>query len=198
MIRIFIYKNKIINVDNTVDAENLLKKDAWEMPERDVQAVFGDKASMACNQYCTFTKTETGYDVTFTPPQKDIEQLKQQKLHEAERLLSQKLNMLSAYPQAESASFEVQEREATVYLANTEIAKTEIPVITGIAAGAQVDLTDLAQKIVENANSFAPLRGLYLGRHKRVRDLLNKAETPEEVEAVDVEAIFEEEMQGAQ
>jgi hypothetical protein len=96
MIRIFIYKNKIINVDNTVDAENLLKKDAWEMPERDVQAVFGDKASMACNQYCTFTKTETGYDVTFTPPQKDIEQLKQQKLHEAERLLSQKLNMLSA------------------------------------------------------------------------------------------------------
>jgi hypothetical protein len=83
-------------------------------------------------------------------------------------------------------------------LANTEIAKTEIPVITGIAAGAQVDLTDLAQKIVENANSFAPLRGLYLGRHKRVRDLLNKAETPEEVEAVDVEAIFEEEMQGAQ
>lgn len=198
MIRIFIYKNKIINVDNTVDAENLLKKDAWEMPEEQAAAVFGEYPHLACNKNCTFTKTETGYDVTFTPPQKDIEQLKQQKLHEAERLLSQKLNMLSDYPAAESASFEVQEREATVYLANTEIAKTEIPVITGIAAGAQVDLTDLAQKIVENANSFAPLRGLYLGRHKRVRDLLNKAETPEEVEAVDVEAIFEEEMQGAQ
>ena len=45
---------------------------------------------------------------------------------------------------------------------------------------------------MKNANSFVPVRGLYLGRHKRVRDLLNKAVTLVEVEAVDVEAIFEE------
>ena len=81
---------------------------------------------------------------TFTPPKVDIEQLKQQKLHEAERLLSQKLNMLSAYPQAESASFDVQEKEATAYLADTQIDKAEIPVITGIALGAQVELAELA------------------------------------------------------
>ena len=97
--------------------------------------------------------------------------------------------------QAESASFDTQEKEAAAYLADTEIDKAEIPVITGIAAGAQVELKELAEKIVKNAKDFAPLRGLYLGRHKRVRDLLGKAETMAEVENINVQAIFEEEIQ---
>lgn len=194
MQRVFILDDVILNTNFAPRIEKLRSCGAWEMPERDVQAVFGDKAGMACNAYCTFTKTDTGYDVTFTPPKVDMEEVKKEKLREAERLLNAKLAELSNYPQAESASFDVQEKEAAAYLANTEINKAEIPVITGISVGAQMELTELAQKIVENAKDFAPLRGLYLGRHKRVRDLLAKAETLAEVEAVDVAAIFEEDL----
>lgn len=136
---------------------------------------------------------EKGYAPKFTDLEK-AEQLKQEKLREAEQLLNQKLSAISNYPQAESASFDVQEKEAAAYLADNEIAQAEIPTITGIAAGAQVELAVLAQKIVDNAKDFAPLRGLYLGRHKRVRDLLNSAETLEQVEEVDVEAIFDEDL----
>lgn len=130
----------------------------------------------------------------FEKPKQTIEELKQQKAIEAEMLLNKNLTALSDYPTVESASFEVQEREAAAYLADPEIAKNEIPTITGIATGSQVELAVLAQKIVDNAKDFAPLRGLYLGRHKRVRDLLNKAATIEELEAVDVAAIFDEEI----
>ncbi len=192
MQRIFIIDNTIINTNFAPRIKKLLARGAWEMPASEVQAVFGEKSGMACNEYCTFIKTDTGYNVTFIPPKVDMEEVKKEKLREAERLLNAKLAELSNYPQAESASFDVQEKEAAAYLADTEIDKAEIPVITGIAAGAQVELKELAEKIVKNANSFAPVRGLYLGRHKRVRDLLNKATTLAEVEAVDVAAIFNE------
>lgn len=181
-----IYTNKIENhkLGMTSPSSKVAKENGWTIAFEESQLEKSDIDGW-------------WYEKGFAPKLSDMEkaqQLKQEKLFDAERLLAQKLNMLSAYPQAESASFDVQEREATAYLANTEIARAEIPVIAGIAAGAQVDLAELAQKIVENAKDFAPLRGLYLGRHKRVRDLLNKAMTVEEVEKINVEAIFNEEI----
>ena len=119
--------------------------------------------------------------------------LKAVKLREAEELLNAKLAEISAYPRAESESFEVQKSEAAAYLADNGIARAEIPTITGISLGSQVELTELARKIVENAKDFAPVRGLYLGRYKRVRDFLGTANTLAEVEAVDVAANFSEE-----
>ncbi len=135
------------------------------------------------------------YEKGFAPMKSEAqkaEDLKTVKLREAEELLNAKLAEISAYPRAESESFEVQKSEAAAYLADNGIDKAEIPTITGISLGSQVELTELARKIVENAKDFAPVRGLYLGRYKRVRDLLNKAKTLAKVEAVDVAAIFEE------
>ncbi|HBV41436.1 MAG TPA: hypothetical protein DEB43_02165 [Desulfovibrio sp.] len=135
------------------------------------------------------------YEKGFAPMKSEAqkaEDLKAVKLREAEELLNAKLAEISAYPRAESESFEVQKSEAAAYLADNGIDKAEIPTITGISLGSQVELTELARKIVENAKDFAPVRGLYLGRYKRVRDLLNKAKTLAKVEAVDVAAIFEE------
>lgn len=181
-----IYTNKIENhkLGATTPFADVAKANGWTL-------AFGDSELERSEvDNCFYEK---GFAPKFTDLEK-AEQAKQQKLYEAEQLLNKKLNALSDYPAAESASFDVQEKEATAYLADTEIAKNEIPVITGIAAGAQMELAELAQKIVENAKDFAPLRGLYLGRHKRVRDLLNKATTLAEVEAVNVQAIFEEEI----
>lgn len=107
MQRIFILDDVILNTSFAPRIEKLRACGAWEMPERDVQAVFGDKAGMACNAYCTFTKTDNGYAVTFTPPAVDMEEAKQEKMREAEQMLTAKLKALSDYPQAESASFAV-------------------------------------------------------------------------------------------
>lgn len=136
---------------------------------------------------------EKGFALMKNDAQK-ADDLKAVKLREAEELLNAKLMEISAYPRAESESFEVQKSEAAAYLADNGIDKAEIPTITGISLGSQVELTELARKIVENAKDFAPVRGLYLGRYKRVRDLLNKATTLAEVEAVDAAAIFEEDL----
>ena len=136
------------------------------------------------------------YEKGFAPMKSDAQKaddLKAVKLHEAEELLNAKLAEISAYPRAESESFEVQKSEAAAYLADNGIDKAEIPTIMGISLGSQVELTELARKIVENAKDFAPVRGLYLGRYKRVRDLLKTAKTQAEVEKIDVQAIFEEE-----
>ncbi len=138
------------------------------------------------------------YEKGFAPMKSDAQKaddLKAVKLHEAEELLNAKLAEISAYPRAESESFEVQKSEAAAYLTDNGIDKAEIPTITGISLGSNVELTELARKIVENAKDFAPVRGLYLGRYKRVRDLLNKATTLAEVEAVDIKAIFAEEVE---
>lgn len=179
-----IYTNKIEKhmLGHTTPFADVAKANGWTL------AFSEDQIERSDVDNCWYEK---GYAPMKTDLQK-AEDLKLQKLFEAEQILNQKLRALSHYPQAESASFEVQEREAAAYLADPAIAGNEIPTIIGIAAGAQVELKELAEKIVENAKDFAPLRGLYLGRHKRVRDLLNKAATPAEVEKINVQAIFNE------
>lgn len=181
-----IYTNEIENhrLGMTSPSEEVAKANGWTLAFSEDQIERSDVDNLWY---------EKGYAPMKTDLQK-AEELKRKKLFEAEQILNQKLNAISNYPAAESASFETQEKEAAAYLADTEIDKAEIPVITGIAAGAQVELKELAEKIVKNANSFAPVRGLYLGRHKRVRDLLAAANTLAEVEKVDVKAIFEEEV----
>lgn len=181
-----IYTNRIENhkLGNTTPFADVAKANGWTLAFDESEI---EKSNV---DFCFYEK---GFAPMKTDAQK-AEDLKREKLAEAEQLLQAKLFALSSYPGAESSSFEVQEREAAAYLADPEIAKNEIPTITGIATGSQVELAELAEKIVKNAENFAPLRGLYLGRHKRVRDLLNKATTLEEVEAVDVAAIFNEEI----
>lgn len=177
-----IYTNELKNhrLGMTSPSSKVAKANGWTISFEDSQV---EKSEVDGAYY------EKGYAPKFTDTEK-AERLKKEKLWEAEQLLTVKLQALSNYPQAESASFDTQEKEAAAYLDNPEIEKAEIPVITGISVGSQTELSVLAQKIVENAKDFAPLRGLYLGRHKRVRDLLNNAATLAEVQAVDVEAIF--------
>lgn len=182
-----IYTNKIENhkLDNTTYFEDVAKANGWTLAFEDGEV----ERSEVDNAFY-----EKGFAPKYTDTEK-AEQLKNQKLFEAQQLLTAKLAEISDYPQAESESFETQESEASAYLADNGIDKDEIPTITGIAAGAQVELKELARKIVDNAKDFAPLRGLYLGRHKRVRDFLGKATSLAEVEAVDVQAIFAEEIE---
>ncbi len=181
-----IYTDKVENhkLNNTTSSKLVADSNGWAFAFEDNEVEISDIDNW-------------WYEKGFAPMKTDLQKaddLKREKLFEAQQLLTAKLAEISNYPQAESASFDTQEKEAAAYLADNGIDKAEIPTITGIAAGAQVELAVLAQKIVDNAKDFAPVRGLYLGRHKRVRDLLNKAATLAEVEKINVEAIFNEEI----
>lgn len=136
------------------------------------------------------------YEKGFAPMKSDAQKaddLKTVKLREAEELLNARLTSNSNYPQAESDSFEVQQKEALMYIQNPEIEAYKIPTITGIAKGRGIELSELAVKILKNAEEFAPKRGELLGTFQKVRNTLNAAATLAEVEAVDVRAIFGEE-----
>lgn len=187
----------ILNVDNDEDAEQLLASGAWEMPQEEVTRIFGDKANFASNENCQISgDKEQGYHVVFTPPketEEDLTTLKDRKKREAEQALTMAIETITPYyPTDEKVSFAKQEEEAIKYLANPEIAEKEIPCIAGIAKGRQMPLADLAQKIITKAGMFSTLSGVYMGRKQRIEDLVDKAKTIEEVQAIDVATIFAE------
>lgn len=135
------------------------------------------------------------YEKGFAPMKSDAQKaddLKAVKLREAEELLNARLTSNSNYPQAESDSFEVQQKEALMYIQNPEIEAYKIPTITGIAKGRGIELSELAVKILKNAEEFAPKRGELLGIFQKIRNMLYDAETIAEIEAIDVKAIFDE------
>ncbi len=187
----------ILNVDNTNKAELLLASGAWEMPQDEVTRIFGDKAYLASNENCQISgDKEQGYQVIFTPPketEEDLTKAKDIKKKQAEQALTMAIETITPYyPTDEKVSFAKQEQEAIQYLANPKIDEKEIPCIASIAKGRQIPLADLVQKIITKAGMFSTLSGLYMGRKQRIEDLVDKAKTIEEVQAIDVEKIFSE------
>ena len=197
MIRIFIKNGNIFNIDNDLDAQNLLAFGAWEMPQDEVIRIFGEYAHLAWNGNCQITgDKEQGYHVIFTPPketEEDLIRAKDRKKKQAEQALTMAIETITPYyPTDEKVSFAKQEQEAIKYLANPKIDEKEIPCIAGIAKGRQIPLADLVQKIITKAGMFSTLSGLYMGRKQRIEDFVDKAKTIEEVNAIDVEKIFSE------
>lgn len=187
----------ILNVDNDEDAENLLADGAWEMPQGEVMRIFGKNAHLVSNENCQITgDKEQGYQVIFTPPketEEDLTTAKDRKKKQAEQALTMAIETITPYyPTDEKVSFAKQEEEAIQYLANPKIDEKEIPCIASIAKGRQIPLADLVQKIITKAGMFSTLSGLYMGRKQRIKDLVDKAKTIEEVQAIDVEKIFAE------
>lgn len=85
MIRILILDNTIINVDNEIDASSLLSQGAWEMPQADIERIFGNLANTATNLNCNITKLpEGGYNVVFNKPSDEtiLQEAKENKLNE--------------------------------------------------------------------------------------------------------------------
>lgn len=189
----------IVNTQTEESAQIQLAQGAYEMPQADVVRIFGDKAHFAGNQNCTITKPEQPenpdfpFDVVFIPPQEDIAFLRGLKKREAEAALTQAIEKITPYyPTDEKVSFAKQEEEALKYRANPEISESEIPCIAGIAKGRNMELSVLAEKILAKAAGFALYSGICMGRKQRIEDLADKAQTEEEINAIDVAAIFAE------
>lgn len=192
----------LVNTQTEESAQIQLEQGAYEMPQADVVRIFGDKAHLAGNQNCQITKLENPenpdfpFDVVFMPPQADITALRDLKKREAQAALTQAIAEITPYyPTDEKVSFAKQEEEALKYKANPAISETEIPCIAGIARGRKTEISVLADKILAKAASFALYSGICMGRKQRIEDLADKAQTEEEIQKIDVQAIFAEPLQ---
>lgn len=180
-----IYTNKITNhkLENVTTKEKVAKKLDWTITFKESEIEQSDV------DYCYYEK---GFAPMKSGQQKLME-ARSAKKHEAEQALTAKIAEITPYyPTDEKVSFAKQEEEALKYRANPQIAESEIPCIAGIAKGRQITLDLLVQKILAKAALFSKMSGYYMGLKQRIEDLADEAQTIEEIEAIDVTAIFSE------
>lgn len=107
---------------------------------------------------------------------------KSQKLDEINATYQQAIATLThTYPDDERLTFDKQEQEARAWLADNS---TSTPFVDALAAGRQMDKAELVNRIIAKADAFAIASGLLTGQRQRYEDLLDVAETAEEVEAI--------------
>lgn len=85
------------------------------------------------------------------------------------------------YPDDERLTFDKQEQEARSWLVDNS---TSTPFIDALAAGRQMDKAELVSRIIAKADAFALASGSLTGQRQRYEDLLDVAETAEDVEAI--------------
>ena len=181
MNRIFIYADIILNIDTDADAEKLLARGARELTEGEITA-----AGMAGYEHLVSPEnTVVGDDgtITFTPPPPEpLENVKARKLAEINTAYQQAIATLTpTYPDDERLTFDKQEQEARAWLADNS---TPTLFVDALAVGRQMEKAELVSRIIAKADAFALASGSLTGQRQRYEDLLDAAETAEEVEAI--------------
>ncbi len=115
-------------------------------------------------------------------PEKPFSQLKIEKLNEINTAYQQAIATLTpTYPDDERLTFDKQESEARTWLADDS---TSTLFVDALASGRQMDKAELVNRIIAKADAFALASGSLTGQRQRYEDLLDAAETAEEVEAI--------------
>ena len=118
-------------------------------------------------------------DGTWTP---DVDRAKSAKLAEINTTYNAATSALVAtYPQTELLTFDQQESEARAYEADPT---SETRLVDMLAKGRQIDKSELVRRIILKSDAFKLSAGYLTGQRQRYEDLLNKAKTVEEVEAI--------------
>ena len=122
--------------------------------------------------------------VTHTPEEEAerLKSLKSRKLTEINDAYQQAIATLTpTYPDDERLTFDKQEQEARAWLADNS---TPTPFVDALAAGRQMDKAELVSRIIAKADAFALASGSLTGQRQRYEDMLDVAETPEDVAAI--------------
>lgn len=182
--RVFITQFGVINSDSNEYCEKLIQSGATELSYDDIVAL----GMKGFENIVSPANTVIGDDgaITFTPPEPHkLDELKAIKLNEINILYQQSIATLTpTYPDDERLTFDKQEQEARAWLADNS---TSTPFIDALATGRQMDKAELVNRIIAKADAFAIASGLLTGQRQRYEDLLDVAETAEEVAAIVLE-----------
>lgn len=144
------------------------------------------------NEFCQIHHNQV-FDISELPAKDTptIEELKDKKVQEAINAYNTAIDRLAEdYPINEKLTFDQQMKQATTLSYDPNTADADV--VRGIAFGRNVPVDKMVPKILKKVKEFQYPAGVYLGRKQRVQDLVNKAKSIEEVEAIDVQAIFAE------
>ena len=122
--------------------------------------------------------------VTHTPEEESerLKAIKANKLAEINSAYQQAIVTLTpTYPDDERLTFDKQEQEARAWLADNS---TPTPFVDALAAGRQMNKAELVSRIILKADAFALASGSLTGQRQRYEDLLDAAETAEDVAAI--------------
>lgn len=112
-------------------------------------------------------------------------ELKEKKLSEIEASFKNAMSSLDKTPDEERLTFERQEREAKEYIASNDESKA--PFLKALATSREVDLNDLAQKVVAKANLYANASATLIGKRQKALDEIKKTTTKEDLNSINVE-----------
>lgn len=89
--------------------------------------------------------------------------------------------ILNSYPQAETLTWDKQEREARAWQADNTVAT---PYIDALAAGRSMDKAELVSRIIAKADAWVSLSGAATGKRQALEDSVTAATTIEEANAI--------------
>lgn len=120
----------------------------------------------------------------FTPEEK-VKQFEQAKLSAKDRInraYEDEMNsILSEYPQAETMTWDKQEREAREWQADNSVST---PYVDKIAEVRNMDKADLVQRIIEKADVWIELSGNATGKRQALEESIDAAETVDDANAI--------------
>lgn len=140
------------------------------------------EAAVWCNENNAYIKANGNSYTIVAIPEPELPELKAIKLNEINALYQQAIATLTpTYPDDERLTFDKQEQEARAWLADNS---TSTPFIDALVTGRQMDKAELVSRIIAKADAFAIASGLLTGQRQRYEDLLDAAETAEDVAAI--------------
>lgn len=122
--------------------------------------------------------------ITYPKPPETLPEHRTAKLTEINMATDATLKVLTGgYPASELLTFDKQEAEARAYLADNA---SPTPLLTALAAGRKISLAELASKVLAKADAFAAASGYVIGQRQGLEDLLDAAESIEDVQGIEV------------
>lgn len=144
--------------------------------------VYPPEAAVWCNGHNAYIKADGSSYTIVAIPEPELPELKATKLNEINTSYQQAIATLTpTYPDDERLTFDKQEQEARAWLTDNS---TPTPFVDALAAGRQMDKSELVGRIIAKADAFAVASGLLTGQRQRYEDLLDAASTAEDVAAI--------------
>ncbi|MEX2476035.1 hypothetical protein [Marinobacter sp.] len=123
------------------------------------------------------------------PDTRSLKDVRDAKLHEINDAYQVQMQlMLDKYPQAETLTFDKQEREAREYQAWVDADEQGdppvTPLISNLAEGRQMPKAELVTRIIAKSDAWIVESGHATGKRQYLEDRVAKAETADEVSAI--------------